>query len=270
MKLKLTHVAALGLSAALVAGYVGAQTSTTPTTPEQTQPAEAQQGFGEFGRQGGRHGGMGFGGGFGFGRVALDTTLSFSFYTADPETGATPTETLEFTYGVDSETAFAEQFQTARASATFMKVDISEQNRSVDLSTVDTSRGIIPRELSGRGGLNDGSTLTATFYNGDPDNGGTVLQTLTYTQGTSSEAGFADDFSTGTQDAAFVTISTSPQTYTVDLSAMPQRGQGFGPGHGFGHHGHGFGSRQRMNNDLSPINPNNSTPANPEENSDNS
>jgi hypothetical protein len=262
MKLKFTHLAALGLSATLVAGYVGAQTS---NTPNQTTPESAQQGcFEETGRRfrHGREYGVGYDGvafhGFGFRPVALDTQMTFSFYEADPATGATPTETLNFTYGVDSEVAFAEQFQTARSAATFMKVDISEQNRTIDLSTVDTSRGSLP-QIWGRGGLNDGSTLTATFYDEDPKNGGAVLQTLIFTQGESSAAGFADDFTTAAATATFVKITTSPQTTTINLSAMPQRREGFGPsmeqqGQGFGpgggsHHGmpgHGFRQGQRF------------------------
>jgi hypothetical protein len=291
MKLNNKHLAALGLSAVLVAGLVGAQTSTTPdqTTP-QTQNADPSQNPGMKGGRGGRDGGHGhhggmdsFGdrggmGGFGFRGLALDTKMTFNFYDADPASGATTLQTLEFTYGIDSEAAFAEQFQTARASATFMKVDISEQTRTVDLSTFnDTQRqDLIPRELARPGVLNDGSTITATFYNADPENGGTVLETLTFTQGTSSEAGFADDFSTAAQSAAFVKITTSPQSKTVDFSAMPQRGQGFGPGehhHGFGQ-GQGFGPD--MNQDgidnvptgpATPSDENNSTPDSTSDNS---
>jgi hypothetical protein len=288
MKFNSKHLAVLGFSAALVAGYVGAQTGSTPSQTSQTQPADlAQQGFGKgFRGHGGRHGGGGFGG-FGFRHVALDTKLTFSFYDADPATGAAPTETLEFTYGVDSEAAFAEAFQSARAAATFMKVDIGEQSRTVDLSTVDTSRGLLPRELSGHAGLNDGSTLTATFYNADPESGGTVLQTLTYTQGSSSEAGFADDFATAAAAAAFVTITTSPQSNTIDLSAIPQPGQGFGPDmnrQGFGPrpggnhmHRQGFGPGNGMNHGnnlpadpVPPADPDNSTPAIPDGDSQNS
>ena len=296
MKLNSKHLLALGISGVLVAGLVGAQTSTTPTptTPDQTQTAEPNQnpgmGFGKGGRGGregghGHHGGFGdqggFGdrggmGGFGFRGLALDTKMTFNFYDADPASGATALQTLEFTYGVDSEAAFAEQFQTAREAATFMKVDISEQTRTVDLSIFDATQrqGLMPLELARPGALNDGSNVTATFYNADPENGGTVLETLTFTQGTSSEAGFADDFSTAVQSAAFVKITTSPQSKTVDLTAMPQRGQGFGPGghqHGFGH-GQGFGPGMNGIDNVptgpaSPSDENNSTPDSTSDNS---
>ncbi len=309
MKLNSKHLLALGISGVLVAGIVGAQTSTTPTqtTPDQTQTAEPNQnpgmGFGKGGRGGregghGHHGGMGFGmqgfgdrggmGGFGFRGLALDTKMTFNFYDADPASGATALQTLEFTYGVDSEAAFAEQFQTAREAATFMKVNISEQTRTVDLSTVDATQpqGLIPRELARGGALNDASTLTATFYNGDPENGGTVLNTLTFTQGTSSEAGFANEFATAAQEAAFVKITTSPQTRTVDLTAMPQRGQGFDQQPGFGphghHHGQGFGPGMNQggngigpsngidNVPTGPANPSDENNSTPDSNSDNS
>jgi hypothetical protein len=301
MKLTNKSLMALGLSTVLVAGLVGAQTSTTPsqTTPGQTTP-QTQQNMDKQGDKGGHghHGGDRGMGGFGFRHVALNTQMSFSFYDADPATGATATETLEFTYGVDSEATFAENFQTARANATFMKVDVSEQTRTIDLSTVDATQpqGLLPRELARPEMLNDASTITATFYDADPASGGTVLKALTFTQGTSSEAGFADEFATAAQSAAFVKVTTSPQTQTVDLSAMPQPGQGFGPGmgqqgfggQGFGHghgghhgghgqgfdQGQGFGPGQGMNNGnnvpsgpVPPVDPNNSTPANPDDSS---
>jgi hypothetical protein len=285
MTLTRTKILTLALSGVLVAGLVGAQTSITPaqSTPEQTQ----SMGTGKGGRSG-RHGGQGMGGfgmqgqgfgdrggmgGFGLRGLALNTKATFSFYEADPATGATATETLEFTYGVDSEAAFAEQFQTAREAATFMKVDISEQTRTVDLSTFEATQrqGLMPRELARPGALNEGSSITATFYDADPASGGTVLETLTFTQGVSSAAGFANDFSTAAQSAAFVTISTSPQSRTIDLTAMPQRGQGFdqedfgqqGFGSGGHHHGFGQGFGPGMNPGSGPGNGMNNTPGGP-------
>lgn len=258
MTLTRTKLLTLALSGVLVASLVGAQTGTTPTqsTPDQSQ--SAGMGFGKGGRDG-RHGGQGFQGGgfgmqgfgdrggmggFGFRGLALNTKMTFNFYDADPATGATATETLEFTYGVDSEAVFEETFQTARANATFMTLDISEQMRTVDLSTFEATQrqGLMPRELARPGALNEGSTITATFYDADPASDGAVLETLTFTQGVSSAAGFANDFSTAAQSAAFVTISTSPQSRTIDLTTMPQRGQGLGQ-QGFGGHHHGFGQR---------------------------
>jgi hypothetical protein len=247
------QILVVALSGAMLGTGVLAQDTQTPTQQEAQGQDNAgghhsdlgehngQQGFGsgEYGgHQGYGHDGNRPGmGGIPLGRhLALDTKMTFSFYNADPASGATPLSTLEFTYGVDSEAAFAETFQAAKAASTFMKVDVGEQTRTVDLSVFDTTQrqGLVPRELSRPGTLNDGSTITATFYDGDPENGGTVLETLSFTQGTSSEAGFADDFSTATESAAYVKITTSPQTQTIDLSAMPQRGQDFGS-RGFGH-----------------------------------
>ena len=71
------------------------------------------------------------------------------------------------------------------------------------------------------GRLSEGSTLTAAFYDSDPETAGaTPTQTLTFTQGTSSEAGFADEFATAAETAQFVTITTSPQSYTVNLAEV--------------------------------------------------
>jgi hypothetical protein len=244
-------VLALVLSSAIIGTSVLAQdtptptppapTDSTPTTPGQSpddvgqSQEQAGRGPGDRGpRQGGpgqrgagheNHDRQGPGrGGFGlFRHLELGTSLTITLYDGDPATGGTVLDTLNFTYGEDSEVAFQEQFEAARASAAYMKVDTSEQTRTVDLSTFDEvqRQELKPRELARPGALNDGSIITATFYSGDPEAGGTVTETLTFTYGTSSEAGFAEDFATASETAAFVTITTSPQTKTVDLAATP-------------------------------------------------
>ena len=211
----------------------GAQTTPLQTPPAQTAPGQTAPG----GLKSGRFGldGHGFGNDFGlrgagFGRLALGTTVQVTFYDGDPAAGGTVTDTLSFIYGQDSEAAFAQSLDTARQNAAYMTVDIGEQSRTVDLSTVTmptNGRGLLPRELAR--GLDDGSTITATFYDGDPAANGQVTDTLTFTYGTDSEAGFADNFSTAAANAAFVAVTTSPQTYMVDLSQVQaQRQDGFG------------------------------------------
>ncbi len=237
------RLAALGLTGALLGGgaLVFAQTQTTSTTPAQTTPAQTTNGL----KDGRFADGHGFGRGFhgiGFGRLALGTTVEVGFYDGDPAAGGTVTDTLNFTYGEDSEAAFAQSLDAARQGATYMTVNIGEQTRTVDLSTVTLpvdGRGLLPRELAR--GLGDGSTVTTTFYDGDPEVGGQTTDTLAFTYGQDSEAGFADDFATAAETAAFVTVTTSPQSYTVDLTQVQARGQdGFGLGDGFGR---GFGGR---------------------------
>ena len=212
-------------------GGAGASTQSrtqTQSTPQTKLPRGFGHGFGpgdDFGR--------GFGG-LPFGRhLALGTTVKLEFYTTDPSTASggtsTPQKTLNFTYGQDSEAAFAQNFAAARANAGFVVVNVGEQTQTLALpsnTSNDTSNS--DSSLDDRHGgaygalplrdLNEGSSVKATFYDGDPAGNAKTLQTLNFTYGQDSEAGFAADFAAAAKNAAFVTITTSPQTYTVNLS----------------------------------------------------
>ena len=175
----------------------------------------------------GRHGFGGFGvRGLPLGRLALGTTVEVDLPRRfDPAAGGNVTDTLAFTYGEDSEVAFAEASAEAREEANYITVNVGEQTRTVDLSGVTIpadGRGILPRELSGRG-LEEGGTVTATFYDGDPEAGGSVLETLAFTYGEDSAAGFAESFTEVAQEASFVEVTTEPQTYTVNLAEVSDR-----------------------------------------------
>lgn len=110
-----------------------------------------------------------------------------------------------------------------------------------EATLTDATAQRLGRALLGRH-LNLGTELGVTFYDGDPDAGGAALQTLTFTYGEDSEAAFVNDVAEAAQSAAFVRVTTSPQTQTFDLSALQagaQPGAAFGP---FGDGGpHGFG-----------------------------
>jgi hypothetical protein len=159
--------------------------------------------------------------------LELGTSLTLTFYDGDPEDDATVLNTLNFTYGEDSEVAFLRQLEEAKANAAYLKVDTSEQTRTVDLADFDESQrqSLRPRELAMMGSLNDATTLTTIFYDGDPEASGNVLTTLTFTYGSSSEAGFADEFAKAATTAAFVTVTTSPQTQTLNLLAASHSGE---------------------------------------------
>jgi hypothetical protein len=233
MNIKKVGVIALVASSLIAGTFVLAQEG----APAQEDVQEVQ---GEF--RGGPRGHGGFGRGIGFlsRGLELGTTATITFYDGDPEAGGTVLNTLTLNYGEDSEVAFAEEFETARADAAYMTVDLSEQTRTVDLSSfADDERGDLrPRELGRPGGLTDGGTITAAFYDTDPETAGaTATETLTFTYGTSSEAGFANDFGNAAETASFVVVTTSPQSYTVNLAEVQdfegRRGPGgFGPSQG--------------------------------------
>ena len=115
----------------------------------------------------------------------------------------------------------------------------------------------LARRVLGRP-LELGSTVSVTFYNGDPEAGGTELTTLEFVYGEDSEAAFAQTLMTTAPKATYMTLTTSPQTETINFedAAMAQLpgGPGFGPdgmgpssmgsdGMGPGQFGHGEAGR---------------------------
>ena len=237
MKNSKNTLLALGLAGVLTAGVglVGAQAS-TDTTPDTVGASATVTELAH------RHGDFGRGvDGRGFrGRLALGTDVTYTFYDGDPEAEGTVTDTLNFAYGEDSEVAFAEELAAARESASFAVIQTGEQTRTLELSTSDEANNRRGKGLGFIGrGLNDGSTVTATFFDGDPEGEGQELETLSFTYGEDSAAGFAAEVEAA-EDAAFVTVTTSPQERTVDLSAQAQRGDGERRGSGRG----GFGSNR--------------------------
>lgn len=243
MNIKKAGIIALTASSLLVTPLVFAQQDDTDSTVQQTQNDSrgGPRGFGHHGFGGffGRDG-VGFGRGMGFPLRGLElgTAATITFYDGDPAAGGAVLNTLTFTYGEDSEVAFARQFEEARANAAYMKVDLSEQTRTVDLSQFSEAERaeLRPRELGRMNAMSDGTTITARFYNSDPEAAGaTPTETLTFTYGVSSAAGFANDFATAAESAQFVTITTSPQSYTVNLAEVQDfnrrgpRQDGFGP-----------------------------------------
>ncbi len=178
-----------------------------------------------------------------FGHLALGTTVTLEFYAADPANSeSTPERTLAFTYAEDSETALGQSFAEAQANAGYVTINVGEQTQTLELPS-DTSADSSNNDGYRRGGvygafygalplrgLGEGSSVNATFYDGDPASDAQTLQTLTFTSGQDSEAGFATDFREAAQQAAYVTVTTSPQTTTVNLSDVASRFGDFGRG----------------------------------------
>lgn len=189
-------------------------------------PFQEERGFGdlEIGMENGLmaplHGG--WGGLFGAMR-SVGTTTTVTFYDGDPAAGGQELSSQSFTAGEDSESAFMQAVSDARQNASFMVVETSEQSRTVDLSTLGDTPGAwalrgLPLRLRG---LNDGSTVTVTFYDGDPAAGGQELSSNSFTLGQDSELAFQNALEQAAQDASYATVMLSPQTRTVDLSSTP-------------------------------------------------
>ena len=228
----------------LLLGGAGLALAQQESLPAQTGNLLAQ---GQRGMEGSRgHGSQRRGAsGLPLSRFSLGTMVEVSFYNGDPENGGTLQSTLSHVVGEDSEVAFAEALQAARADATHMIMSVSEQARTRDLNAMrerSEARGGGERrgDLSGLGRLgtglnrlNEGSTVSATFYDADPEAGGNVLQTLSFAYGVDSARGFMDEVASTAEDAAFVTITTSPQERTLEVSTM-ESGKGFQGRRGFG------------------------------------
>lgn len=114
-----------------------------------------------------------------------------------------------------------------------------QTNEAADATTAQTTQTVarrsrlIARLLLGRQ-LTLGSTLNVTFYDGDPEASGSELQMLTFVYGEDSEAAFAQELETAVAEASHVTVTTSPQTYSLDEADT------FLPGGSFGRGGHGL------------------------------
>jgi hypothetical protein len=178
-------------------------------------------------------------------RLALGTTLEVVFYDGDPQEGANLLDTLTLNVGEDSESAFAQAMHDARSGAAFMQMNVSEQTRTIDLSALqDTGGRNRGRSGFGRGilgrNLNEGSTVEVTFYDADPETeAANRLESLSFTLGEDSAAGFMSEVRDASSEAAYAVVSTSPQTHTVDLTARQRApygnrrgdlGRGFGGG----------------------------------------
>lgn len=153
---------------------------------------------------------------------SLGTDITVTFYDGKPEAEANALSSHTLVIGQDSESAFMNALMDARADAAFARIDIGELNRSFQLDNsqaFNLNRLMLPV-------LNDGSTLTVNFYSDDPATGSNPVQTLSYIHGQDSALAFQQAVTTAAADAAFVSVSTSPQSIVRDLSLtdMPHRG----------------------------------------------
>ena len=167
-------------------------------------------------------------------RLPIGTSVEAAFYDADPVSGAAPVTALGITVGVDSEAAFGEAFAEARAAAAewevaYLVVSTGEIRRTIDLPAADDDAEL-PRRAGAAlalrilpAGLEDGDTVTVELYDADPEDGGNLLETLTFAHGVDSAIGFRADVEEALEGAVVAVVTSSPRTMTVDLKAVQER-----------------------------------------------
>ena len=232
-------LAVLALSGTVVGGTVMVSAQQTPQL-EQVQRRGGGKG-GHFGRPGG---GIGiFGGRF----LVEGSTITATFYDGNPDENANVLSTQTLNVGADSERSFANAVREAMQEAAFMVINTSEQSRTLELSTAEESQGRRGGLRAPLRGLNEGSTLTATFYDGNPEEGAAPTTSLSFTAGVDSELAFSNAFQEASSSAAYVSITTSPQERTIDLSQLRERFENRG----------GFPGRFQGPGTFSPVAPEN-------------
>jgi hypothetical protein len=87
------------------------------------------------------HGAFGTGIGTGMHALGDGDTMHVSFFSDDPETLDTPTETLTFTHGVDSVVGFTRDLHAAAADARFAVIVTSPRTLTFDLNEGSVHRG---------------------------------------------------------------------------------------------------------------------------------
>ena len=247
---------ATAVSAALATGLGFAQAGPQGQRGQGFRQGGPEQHFGHkggprgFGMQGGfRKGGpRGFGQAGPLGKIAQlsqGSTVTASFYDADPSTGVAAANSLSLVVGVDSEMSFMKSFKELADSASYIVMNIGPQSRTIELNknkdaNMHQRRGDskISRMLSR---LNLNSTVQASFYNANPSDGGAALTTLNFVAGQDSELAFKNAFEAAAENASWVTIDVSAQEHTINVAEMrAQRTEmqskmaehGFGPGFG--------------------------------------
>ncbi|MBW6456040.1 MAG: hypothetical protein K0A98_09130 [Trueperaceae bacterium] len=153
--------------------------------------------------------------------LPIGTTVEAAFHDADPASGAAPVTTLAMTVGVDSEAAFGEALADARAAAVdwetaYLVVTTSEVRRTIDLP--EDGAAATPGRPWGASalrlplvGLVEGDTVTVELCDGDPADGGNLLETLAFAYGTDSAIGFRAAVEIVVGGRAFVGWASGPQ-----------------------------------------------------------
>ncbi len=149
--------------------------------------------------------------------IILGTTMQATFYDGNPAEGANALAIVNYIMGQEEEkdVIYLVGKEEGFKAAVFIEVNVGEQSIVYDLANLDKSFRLGLPFL-------EGSSTTATFYDGDPESGGTVLESLSYTAGAKTAVDTQKDyliaFKAAAENASFVTINTESQSYTKPLN----------------------------------------------------
>ena len=220
--------ATLGMSVLALSAISLGNAQTAPNTDTAETQIQANRGGQRNGPQQGQRGpgGQNIRGGQktnGLLKAAEGTTITATFYNADPVQGGAVLNSFSLVVGQDSERTFSTNVREAMETAGFATITTGPQSRIVELPQADAEGN----GRTGRGGLGGinvhgldaGSTVQVNFYNADPAQGAAPISSLSFTQGQSSESAFMEAVQTARETATFVQINTSEQTQSMDLAA---------------------------------------------------
>lgn len=176
--------------------------------------------------------------------ITEGTSLKASFYNGDPTENAQVINTLDFVAGKDSARKAIKEFRAAAKNAEFVEITVSAQNHTIDLTKAakkaednNGKRNMFAEsnfnsKHFGKQGqrinfllyhINEGSTLEAIFYDGNPQENASELSKLSFIAGEDSELAFKNAFSEARKDAAYLNLNISPQTHTINLAAKREK-----------------------------------------------
>ena len=165
-------------------------------------------------------------------RLPIGTTVTLTPFDGDPAADGDALTTLSITIGEDSEAAFARELEGAMQGAAYLRYDIGEAVRTIELGEEVAAlarRHGLGSHAFGAGigvsmhAMDEGDTLSVSFYDAHPAEGGAPLQTLTFTYGVDSAIGFGQELHDAASEADYAVVTTSPRSLTVDLSEAPAR-----------------------------------------------
>ncbi len=173
------------------------------------------------------------------------TSVEIAFYDGDPAEDASVVNTLTFLAGEDSARKTMKEFRETAKDAEFVEITVSAQSRTINLTERRESEsdrgsefkdGDYSKQRAGKPGnrmdfllysINEGSTLEAIFYDGNPEEGAGELSKLSFVAGEDSELAFKNAFAEAAKDSAYLVLNTSPQTHTINLAARKEKFEQF-------------------------------------------